>query len=103
VGPAGAGDAEVLAGVEADLLFVVEEEDFVAAGVLLVLGAGVADFSVVIETLGSDFSGGVASGTAAGVGLVSSCAHASGAKLTKRAARAMTVVFTGRLPVGLSI
>jgi hypothetical protein len=72
VGPTGAGDAEVLAGVEADLLFVVEEEDFVAAGELFVLGGGVADFSVVIETVGSDFSGGVASGTVAGVGLVSS-------------------------------
>ncbi|MDP9004788.1 MAG: hypothetical protein M3N12_08355 [Verrucomicrobiota bacterium] len=98
----GADDAGVLTGVEADLLFVVEDEDFVLAGALLVLGAGGADFSVVMETLGSDFSGGVASGAAARVG-VSSWAHASGATLTKRAVRAMMVVFIGRLPVGLSV
>jgi hypothetical protein len=78
IGATGAGEDVVFVDVEVELLFAAGEEAFVgAAGELLLLGAGVADFSVVTDTLGSvagdsDFSGGVASGVAAGVGLVSS-------------------------------
>jgi hypothetical protein len=78
VGVTGAGDAAVFVDVEVELLFAAgEEASFAAAGELLLLGAGVADFSVAADMLGSvagdsDFSGGVASGVAAGVGLVSS-------------------------------
>jgi hypothetical protein len=53
VGPAGVGAAVVLAGVEVGLLLGEDEGDFDADGELLLLGAGVAVFSVVIETLGS--------------------------------------------------
>jgi hypothetical protein len=61
------------------LLFGSGEDDLVAAGELegLGLGAGVADFSVVTDTLGSEEEGSVfreadASGDASGAGLDSS-------------------------------
>ncbi|HMG06421.1 MAG TPA: hypothetical protein VK581_13260 [Chthoniobacterales bacterium] len=105
VDAAGEGDATALVGAGVEVLFVVGEEVFFGAlGELLLLGAGVADFSVVTETLGSvagdsDFSGRLASGVAAGVGLVSSWAHAIGAETAKSPIRARMAVFIYGFPL----
>ncbi len=79
------------------LLFAEGGGFFVAAGDVLTFGAGEAVFSVVTDTLGSVvsvFSGVVASGDEAGVGLdVSSWASAKGAAARTSAVMAAIVIF----------
>ena len=98
-----ASGVDFLTGMTADgdellvgLLFGSGEEGFVAAGELAGLGAGVADFSVVTETLGSVvsvFREADASGEASGAGLESSWAKANGAAARTTAARVRIVNF----------
>jgi hypothetical protein len=77
--------------VSVGLLFGAGEEDLVASGELVAVGDGEADFSVVIDTLGSEA---VASGVGAGVGLDSvSWASARGAVATASAVMARSAIF----------
>jgi hypothetical protein len=90
--------------VELELLFAADGEALgVAAGELLLVGAGVADFSVATDTVGSvgldsGLAGADTSGVATGAGLVSSCAQATGAAVTNNAVRARIAGFIGKLP-----
>jgi hypothetical protein len=92
VGATAAGD-ELVLGVALGLVLVAAgEEGLVGEGDAFDLGAGVAVVSVVTETLGSCFSGAVASGEAAGAGL-SSWARANGVAKAKSAVMATIVIF----------